>query len=348
MKSISTIRRQTTAAVYTVLPGLLLTGIVSAAALLTAPIVSKFVPVPAIVIAILFGMALNPLAEKLAFQAGIAFCVKNVLRWAVALLGLRIALGEIAALGLQTAVIVIVSMIATIASGLVISRQLGKSNYFGVLAGTGTAICGASATLAAASVLPNYRGKESDVAFVVIAMNALSTLAMFLYPPLCIWLGFEDHVTGIFLGATIHDVAQVVGAGYAISESVGNTAVVVKLFRVFLLIPVVISIGYFLASQTSEGQQKSVPIPAFAFAFLGLCVINTFAPQAGEIAETYRAMKALLIEASAFGVLLALAALGLGTSFRAIQLLGARYLLTVGVTTTVILVIVAAGLFIST
>ena len=102
-------------------------------------------------------------------------------------------------------------------------------------------MCGASATLATSTVLPNYKGKEADVVFVVVAVNALSTVAMVLYPPLCTWLGFDAHTTGVMLGGTIHDVAQVVGAGYAVSEPVGNTAVIVKLFRVFLLLPVVLA-----------------------------------------------------------------------------------------------------------
>ena len=92
-------------------------------------------------------------------------------------------------------------------------------------------MCGASATLATSIVVPDYKGKSADVAFVVVAVNALSTLAMVVYPVLCSALGFDPERTGVMLGATIHDVAQVVGAGYSVSETVGNTAVVVKLFR---------------------------------------------------------------------------------------------------------------------
>src|SRR5262249_28091086 len=75
-------------------------------------------------------------------------------------------------------------------------------------------------------------------------VNALSTLAMVVYPLLCVWLGFDAQTAGIMLGATIHDVAQVVRAGYAVSETAGNTAVIVKLFRVFLMLPLVLAIGW--------------------------------------------------------------------------------------------------------
>ena len=138
-------------------------------------------------------------------------------------------------------------------------------------------MCGASATLATGTVLPNYPGKEADIAFVVIAVNAFATLAMILYPLICIALGFSPQTEGVMLGGTIHDVAQVVGAGYAVSEPVGNTAVIVKLFRVFLLLPVVLGIGYWFTRKGRSHGDARVPVPMFAFVFLLLCLVNSFA-----------------------------------------------------------------------
>jgi len=135
-----------------------------------------------------------------------------------------------------TAVLVVVAMVLTLAAGFLLARLFTLERAYGALAGAGTAVCGASATLATSIVLPDYKGKEMDVAFVVVAVNALSTLAMVVYPLLCVWLGFDAQTAGIMLGATIHDVAQVVGAGYAVSETAGNTAVIVKLFRVCCLL----------------------------------------------------------------------------------------------------------------
>ena len=219
------------------LPGLLLSSAVAIGAVTAARLLVAFAPIPAMVIALIIGIALNPLAQRRSFQAGIVFCLKSILRWAVALLGLRIALGEIAALGVTTAMLVVVAMVLTLAAGFLLARLFALERAYGALAGAGTAVCGASATLATSIVLPDYKGKEMDVAFVVVAVNALSTLAMVVYPLLCVWLGFDAQTAGIMLGATIHDVAQVVGAGYAVSETAGNTAVIVKLFRVFLMLP---------------------------------------------------------------------------------------------------------------
>jgi uncharacterized integral membrane protein (TIGR00698 family) len=326
-------------------PGVALSAAVAIAAVLLAPLVARALPIPAMVIALIIGIALNKLAERPAFTPGITFCVKTLLRWAVALLGLRIALGEIAALGLATAALVIGSMVITVISGFWLARLFGQTETYGALAGAGTAVCGASATLATATVLPQYQGKEADVAFVVVAVNALSTVAMVLYPLICIGLGFSTQTTGVMLGATIHDVAQVVGAGYAVSDAVGNNAVIVKLFRVFLLLAVVLGIGYWFAHKGRDTGSAKVPVPVFAFVFLALCILNSVVPYLG-LGAIYAPIKTVLSECATWGLLIAIGALGLGTSLSAIAALGWRHVATITGTTLVILVVVTAGLVI--
>jgi uncharacterized integral membrane protein (TIGR00698 family) len=330
--------------IRSILPGLLLSSVVAVAAVAAAPLVAKVVPIPAMVIALLIGIALNTVAERPLFQPGIVFCLKTLLRWAVALLGLRIALGEIAALGWTVAILVIVAMAATLVAGFALARAFTQNPAYGALAGAGTAICGASATLATSIVLPAYKGKEADVAFVVVAVNALSTLAMLLYPLICKSLGFDEQTTGIMLGATIHDVAQVVGAGYAVSETAGNTAVIVKLFRVLLLFPVVVIIGWMFARRDVAADVGKIPIPVFALVFVALCVLNSIATALPSVAPAYASIKAPLVEASTWGLLIAISALGLGTSVTAIAALGWRHVATVIGTTVVILVVATAGL----
>ncbi len=325
-------------------PGIALSAAVAVAAVLSAPLVAMVFPIPAMVIALIIGIALNALAAKPAFQPGITFCVKTLLRWAVALLGLRIALSEIAALGLGTALLVVLSMAVTILAGFLLARAFGQSDYYGALAGAGTAVCGASATLATSIVLPAYKGKEADVAFVVIAVNALSTVAMVLYPPLCALLGFDATLTGVMLGATIHDVAQVAGAGYAVSEPVGNTAVIVKLFRVLLLFPVVVAIAWWFLRPKPPLSALQASVPGFALVFLALCIANSVLSEMPAAAGFYQPVKAALGQVSTWGLLIAIGALGLGTSVSAIAALGMRHVATVIGTTIVILGIVTAGL----
>jgi uncharacterized membrane protein YadS len=146
------------------------------------------------------------------------------------------------------------------------------------------------------------------------------------------------------LGATIHDVAQVVGAGYAVSEPVGNTAVIVKLFRVFLLLPVVLAIGWWFMRAGAETGEAKVPVPVFALVFLALCLINSAMPSLPSLAPVYAPIKAALGQFSTWGLLIAISALGLGTSVNAIRALGWRHGVTVIGTTLVILLLATGGL----
>jgi uncharacterized membrane protein YadS len=166
---------------------------------------------------------------------------------------------------------------------------------------------------------------------------------MVLYPPLCALLGFDAQTTGIMLGATIHDLAQVAGAGYAVSDEVGNAAVIVKLFRVLLLLPVVLGIGWYLAHTGMKHGRAHVPVPVFALAFVALCLLNSTLA-ASAVAPLYQSVKTVLVEASSWGLLIAIGALGLGTSVSALSALGFRHIVTVVGATVVIAVIVTGGL----
>jgi uncharacterized integral membrane protein (TIGR00698 family) len=326
------------------LAGVILSAAVAVTAYFSAPLVAHTIPIPAMVIALFIGIALNSVATRPTFQPGIVFCVKTILRWAVGLLGLRIALGDIVALGIATALIVVASMALTIIAGLLVARAFGQDTRVGALVGVATAVCGASAALATATVLPDYRGKQADTIFAVVSVNAMATAAMVLYPLLCARLGFDQRTTGVMLGATIHDVAQVVGAGYAVSDTVGNTAVIVKLFRVFLLLPVVLTIGWGFARTGSATGHARVPLPMFAIIFLALCILNSVIP--APLMPLYTPVRAALIEVSTWGLLIAIAALGLGTSLASIAALGWRHIAIVTCTTLVILVTATGGLLI--
>lgn len=312
-------------------PGLLVAGVVA----FLGWILARYTGWPGIVIALVIGMALNPLALRPALKPGYTLAVKKILRVAIALLGVRIALGDIAALGLGTAALVIVSMAVTLIAGILVARMFGSSSAYGALAGGATAVCGASAALAIASVLPKDDRRDTDAAFVVLAVNALSTVAMIVYPLIGHALGYADHVNGIMLGATIHDVAQVVGAGYGVSGEAGDTATIVKLFRVFLLLPVVLIIG--LAFAGAEAGQAKAPVPVFAIMFVVFATVNSL----GLIPE---AVRTVLLGLSQAGLFLAIAALGLQTALVAMLKLGWRPMAVVIAATLVLLAAVIAGL----
>ena len=325
-------------------PGIVLSAIVAIAGYLAAPYVTRVAPIPAMVIALIVGIALNPIGSRPLTRPGMAFCVRTLLRWAVALMGLRVGLADIAALGPEVAALIVATMAITVVSGFLFARWSGQAPGFGALAGVGTAVCGASATLAVSTVVPNYAGKQADVAFVVVTVNVLATLSMLAYPPICILLGFDPQTTGVMLGGTIHDVAQVAGAGYAVSAAVGNAAVIVKLFRVFLLLPVVLGVSAYFTRIGMKHGEAHVPVPVFAIVFLILCALNSAVPLAPSLLPIYVPLKSVLVDTSNWGLLLAIGALGLSTSIKTIIGLGWRHITTVLGTTAVILVTVTGGL----
>ncbi|MCV9935189.1 putative sulfate exporter family transporter [Boseaceae bacterium BT-24-1] len=329
-------------------PGIALSAAVAIVSVLAEPVLKQLaggrVGIPAVVIALVIGMLLHPIANTRRFEPGMTFCVKKLLRWAIALLGLRVALGDIIALGLGTALIVVLSMVVTIVAGFALARLLGREPGVGALAGVATAVCGASAALATATVVPDYRNKAADTAFTVIAMNVLATIAMLAYPLLCVWLGLSQQQTGVMLGATIHDVAQVVGAGQAVSDDAANAAVIVKLFRVFLLLPSVLIVGWWLTRHGETHGDAKVPVPVFAFVFLVMCVVNSVLSTQAGLASLYLPLRDILLDVSRWGLLIAIAALGLGTSIAAMARLGWRHLALVTGTSLVILVVATGGI----
>ncbi|HYC03981.1 MAG TPA: putative sulfate exporter family transporter [Azospirillaceae bacterium] len=274
---------------------------------------------PATLFALLLGMAFHFLNDDPKCKPGVQLTSTTLLRLGVALLGARVTFGQIAGLGVAPIVLVLVCVAATIASGLAFSKLFGRSWRFGLLTGGAVAICGASAALAIAAALPKGgKLEDRDVLFTVIAVTTLSTIAMIAYPIAYAALGFDAIHIGMLLGATIHDVAQVVGAGYAVSDEAGNVATYVKLLRVAMLPVVVLAIA--IAFRDS-GEGKP-PFPWFAVAFAVILGINS----AGLIPETVRfAMET----ASRWLLIAAIAALGVKTSLKALVDLGGRHVAVV-------------------
>lgn len=258
--------------IRTLAPGVVVSLIVGAA----ASFLSEHCAAPVMLFALLLGMALNFLAVDGPCKAGIEFTARTVLRLGVALLGMRITLDQIASLGWKPVALVVILVVVTILVPVVVAKALGFSRLFGMLTGGATAICGASAALALAAALPQHTRKEHATLFTVIGVSALSTLAMILYPMIAQWLHLSPAQAGVFLGATIHDVAQVVGAGYSMSTETGDIATVVKLMRVAMLLPVIVCAAMITRRQGLEaGGQRPPLLPWFAVGFLLLACVNS-------------------------------------------------------------------------
>ena len=253
-------------------PGLLACGVVGAA----SAFLSEHYGAPVMLFALLLGMAMNFLSGEGACKPGIEFGSKQVLRIGIALLGLRITAGQVAALGWGPVALVILCVVLTIVVSVIAARSLGFQSNFGLLTGGATAICGASAALALSAALPAHPQKDRATLFTVIGVSALSTLAMVVYPMVTQALGLPPVQAGKFLGATIHDVAQVVGAGYSISPEAGDIATLVKLMRVAMLLPVILVASMITrATGEAEGGERPPLLPWFAVAFAVLVAINS-------------------------------------------------------------------------
>ncbi len=318
--------------IRTLAPGVVVSLVVGAA----ASFLSEHYAAPVMLFALLLGMALNFLAVDGPCKAGIEFTARTVLRLGVALLGMRITLDQIASLGWKPVALVITLVVVTILVSVVVAKALGFSRLFGMLTGGATAICGASAALALAAALPQHPRKEHATLFTVIGVSALSTLAMILYPMIAQWLHLSPAQAGVFLGATIHDVAQVVGAGYSMSTETGDIATVVKLMRVAMLLPVIVCAAMITRRQGLEaGGQRPPLLPWFAVGFLLLACVNSTgwvpAVVQGGINDLSRGC-----------LVVAISALGMKTQLKALASVGVKPIaLMVGESVFLVLLVLA-------
>lgn len=308
-------------------PGLLLATVVGGA----ASFLSTHYGGPAVLFALLIGMAFNFLATDTRFALGIDLSSRTLLRLAVALMGLRISVETIVDMGVS-AVAAVAGLIAlTVGSGFLAARVFGRGWPIALLTGGSVAICGASAALALSAIIPRGTRTDTDTLFTVVAVTTLSTVAMVAYPVIFAALHFNDREIGFLLGATIHDVAQVVGAGYAVSDETGEIATVTKLMRVSML-PVVMILAMLALRGRSEGSR--VGIPGFVFGFIGFAIV-------GNIGLLPEGMVSALNEASRYLLVTAIAALGVKTSIQSISSVGRGHL---GLVVFETLVIAAASI----
>jgi uncharacterized integral membrane protein (TIGR00698 family) len=323
------------ALIRTVYPGVLVAVTIG----LAATWLSQHYGAPVMLFALLIGMAFHFLHEQGRCVAGIEFTSRTVLRLGVALLGARITADQIAGLGVWPVLTVIVGVVSTILVGLALARRFGLSPYFGLLSGGSVAICGASAALAVASVLPRTKQLERDTILTVVTVTALSTVAMVVYPSLVPVLGFDHAHAGVFLGGTIHDVAQVVGAGYMISTETGDIATYVKMLRVAMLLPVVFVIALVLARIGTPGEGKRAPmVPAFLLGFAMLVALNSLGVIPAMVATA-------MTDVSRWCLVAAIAALGMKTSFKDLAAAGWRPIGLIAAETIWIAALVLAAVF---
>lgn len=282
-------------------------GLLCVLVALVAQRLSALTGLPLMLLALLSGLALHRAGRHALARAGVEWVARHLLRWGIALLGLRISLDQVMALGWPPLALAVLTVMFTMGFGLWMARRLGLGWPLGLVSSGAVGICGASAALAVASCLPRHPQREQALAWTLVGVSVLSSLAMLLYPWLMQYLGWGATETGLFLGATIHDVAQVAGAAYGVSTEAGDVAIVMKLMRVAMLVPVMLVLTWGLHSvlrKEAPTPADTPLLPGFVVAFMALVLLQkVFTLPAAWLSSAHQVSSAAL--------LLAMGAIGL-------------------------------------
>ena len=320
--------------VVELLPGLLLTAMLSVLAtqLHNLPGFGVFSPM---ILAILIGMVFhNVIGTPARAKAGIAFSLRRILRLGIILLGLQLTAAQVVAVGATGIAIIVAALLSTMLFTKALGHVLKVDPKLTELIAAGTSICGASAVIATNTVT---RGRDEDVAYAVACVTIFGSAAMFLYPLAGAALNLSAHDYGLWSGASIHEIAQVVAAAFQRGDEAGHFATVAKLTRVMMLAPTILMLGWAAARRSARhhghGHQQgraALPMPWFILGFLALVGVNS-------VITIEPPVRGVIVQATGFLLTMALAAMGLGTDFKKLLAEGLRPLLLAA----------AAALFIS-
>ncbi len=307
------------------IPGVLVTVVLAIVATFISglQIVKETVNFSPLIIAILLGVVIgNTVKFPETFKPGLTFSLKKILRIAIVFLGFRLTFQSVADVGIEGLILDTFILVSTFLLGVWISRRFfGLDPQMSYLIASGSSICGASAVLATAPVV---KAEMHHAAMAVATVTIFGTIAMFVYPVVYkagLTLGFDDITYGLWTGATVHEVAQVVAAGFAVSEDAGNTATIAKLTRVMMLAPLLIALSYFLARKhATHGTGvalRDIPIPYFVFGFIAMVGVNSMNVIPSGIVHYINVIDGFLLT-------VAMAAMGIETNINKIKGVGMK------------------------
>jgi len=266
-------------------PGLSLCVVAAA----SAAWLSEHYGFPIMLLGLLVGLSLNFITRDPLTHRGLDFASRTCLRIGIVLLGLQVSATQIGALGAVPFAALLGIMTLTILAGIAGARLAGQSRHAGLLAGGSTAICGASAALALYGAIGKERLSQAQFALTLVGISLASAFAMSVYPAIAGELGLSDRQAGFLIGASIHDVAQAIGGGYAYSDEAGGYATIVKLARVALLAPVVVLVSLSLGAAAGGAQEsllRRLSLPWFIAAFLATVALNSLIDLPQQVGES--------------------------------------------------------------
>jgi uncharacterized integral membrane protein (TIGR00698 family) len=259
--------------------GLILAVVLAALALLFRDHVTRWIS--PLVTAMVLGIAVNSAgAVPESWRPGVSFAGKALLRLTIVLMGTQISLGQVVGLGFDGLAIALLPLAATFFATIWLAAALGADRRMGFLLATGTAVCGASAILAANATV---RGREEDVAYALALITVLGCLGIVAYPYLAAWLGLTPRQMGLWAGATLHEVVQVVGAAYQGGEAAAEIGTISKLARVLCLAPVLVVLGAMAGRANAQAvpglgpaaRSRTALVPWYVLGFMAVVVLNS-------------------------------------------------------------------------
>jgi len=302
-------------------PGLVLTAVIAALSfsLRSLPGVAILSPM---ILSILIGMVLhNSVGTPSVAKPGVTFCVRRVLRFAIILLGLQLTAEQVVEVGTGGIAIIAATLVCTFLFTIWLGRLIGVDRKLSQLIAAGTSICGASAVIATNTVTDAH---DEDVAYAVACVTVFGSIAMFVYPLLPGLLHLDAHAYGLWTGASIHEIAQVMAAAYQDGQQAGDAAAIAKLSRVTMLAPLVIVLVILAARRTKSGDRAApstkAPMPWFVLGFIALVGLNSIITIPADA-------KATIVLMTTFLMSMALAAMGLETDVAKLRAKGIRPLI---------------------
>ncbi len=298
--------------VLNILPGLALTGAIAGVAFAARliPGLSIFSPM---ILAIVIGISLhNVVGTPHIAYPGVVFSLRRLLRIAIVMLGFQLTFAQVREVGGVGIAVIAATLVATFLFTVWLGSLLGVERRLAMLIGAGTSICGASAVIAANTAVG---AEDEDVAYAVAGVTIFGSIAMFVYPVLPDLLGLTPKAYGLWAGASIHEIAQVVAAAFQDGRQAGEFGTIAKLSRVILLAPMVLTLGAAL-SRKSGVRGARAPVPWFVLGFVAIVALNSVMPLS-------LAIKPAVVTVTTFLLSMALAAMGLQTDFAKLRAKGA-------------------------
>ncbi len=298
-------------------PGLLVAVFLAALAYAPKVLLPNLTISPLLTV-ILLGMVIASLMQlPITWKPGLQLAQKPILRWGVAGLGFKLSLQELASIGGSALVVVVVSTVAALAFGWWLGRRVGLPDKMNLLLGVGGGICGASAIVAADTVV---QGEQSDSALPLGIITLVGTVGIVVYPLLGNALNLSPFVYGVWNGASLHEMAQVIAAGNAIPDAI-SPSTVTKLARICLLAPVVFYLGWMLRKKEQNVGEAKVPlVPWFLVVFVLLAAFRT-------LVEVPKPTAKLVEDLDLFVLCVGMAGVGLFSDFRQIVRAGVKPIL---------------------